>query len=92
MMNNEQKTEVIKRLKKIEGQVRGIMNMVESNRYCIDILTQTKAVTSALGKVDSLIIKQHLNTCVVNAVESGNKEDKDKKIEEIIHLFSKYRD
>lgn len=92
MMNEDQKAEVTKRLKRIEGQVRGIMNMINDNRYCIDILTQTKAITSAIEKVDSLILKQHLNTCVVNAMESGSKEDKDKKIDEIIQLFSKYRD
>ncbi len=56
MMNENQKTEVTKRLKRIEGQVRGIMNMVEENRYCIDILTQTKAISSAIKKVDNIII------------------------------------
>lgn len=92
MMNDDQKNEVIKRLNRVEGQVRGVVNMINDNRYCVDILTQTKAIKSAMEKIDSLIIEQHLNTCVVNAMESGNKEEKDSKIKEIITLFSKYRD
>lgn len=91
MMNESEKIDVLKRLKRIEGQIRGVINMVDENRYCVDILNQTKAINSAIEKVDNLIIKQHLNSCVVNAIKSGNKEDKDTKIDEIIQLFSKYR-
>ncbi len=92
MVSSEEKEDLIKRLNRIEGQVRGIVKMLNDDRYCIDILTQTKAIKSAVDKVDNIIVKQHLNRCVVNAVESGNSEEKDKKITEIINLFSKYRD
>ncbi len=92
MMNEIQKDEVNKRLNRIEGQVRGIINMVNNDRYCIDILTQTKAIISAVEKVDNIIIKQHLNTCVVNAMESGDQAEKEKKIDEVIKIFAKYRD
>lgn len=90
-MNKIEQDEVIKRLKRIEGQVRGVINMVNENRYCIDILTQTKAINSALQGVDSVIIKQHLNSCVVNAIESGDIDEKNRKLDEVMELLSKYR-
>lgn len=91
MMNEDEKKSVASRLKKIEGQIRGINNMVESDRYCIDILSQTRAVVAAIRKVEDLILFQHLNTCVVDSMRSDNKEDKDKKINEIMDLLSRYR-
>lgn len=91
MMNEDEKKSVASRLKKIEGQIRGINKMVEDERYCIDILSQTRAVVAAIRKVEDLILFQHLNTCVVDSMRSDNKEDKDKKINEIMDLLSRYR-
>jgi len=90
-MNEDEKKSVVSRLKKIEGQIRGINKMVESERYCIDILSQTRAVVAAIRKVEDLILFQHLNTCVADSMRSDNKEDKDKKINEIMDLLSRYR-
>ncbi len=90
-MNEDEKKSVVTRLKKIEGQIRGINKMVESERYCIDILSQTRAVVAAIRKVEDFILFQHLNTCVADSMRSDNKEDKDKKIDEIMDLLSRYR-
>ena len=86
MMNIKQKEDVLKRLNKVEGQIRGVNKMVTEERYCIDILTQTRAVVSAVRKV-----KQHLHTCVTSSMRSGNEEDKAEKINEIMDMLSKFR-
>jgi DNA-binding FrmR family transcriptional regulator len=91
MMNKQQSEQVTTRLKKIEGQIRGILKMIEENRYCIDILSQTRAVVSAIRKVEDIIMYRHLHTCVSDSMKGGNREDRDKKIDEIIEIFSKFR-
>lgn len=91
MMNQKQETEAVNRLNKIEGQIRGILKMVNDKRYCIDILIQTRAVISAIMKVEDLILYQHLNTCVADSMKSDNEEDKKQKIDEISKIFSKFR-
>lgn len=77
--------ENLKRLKRISGQVNGLMNMVESEKYCLDILTQSKAIRKALESVERLILEKHLRHCVKDALE--NKKDTDKKIEEIVKIL-----
>ncbi len=91
MMDTEQKKDAVTRLKKIEGQIRGIRKMVDENRYCIDILSQTRAVVAAIRKVEDLIMFQHLHSCVVDSMRSDNEADKNKKIDEIMELLSKHR-
>ena len=65
---------LIKRLNKIEGQVRGIKKMVEEERYCVDILTQVSAVQSALNSFNKELLTSHINTCVVDKIREGNDE------------------
>lgn len=77
------------RLNKIDGQVKGIKKMIENRRYCVDIMTQIKAVTSALGKVEQEILKTHIQSCLKSAVESKKPDDVRDKIEEIMELLSK---
>ena len=91
MMNQQQKQEVLQRLKKIAGQIGGIQKMVSEDRYCIDILTQTRASAAAINKVEDLIMYQHLHTCVADSMKSGDPEDKKQKISEIMGIFSKFR-
>jgi len=91
MMNENQKNEVLQRLKKIAGQIGGIQKMVSENRYCIDILTQTRASVAALHKVEDLIMYQHLHTCVADSMKSDDLQDKNQKITEIMKIFSKFR-
>lgn len=78
--------EVLKRLKIVRGHLGKIIQMVEEGRYCIDILQQSLAVQSALRKVDKIILKSHLLTCVARAMKSDKKEEVS---EEIVTLFEK---
>jgi DNA-binding FrmR family transcriptional regulator len=91
MMDEKQKAEVIQRLNKIQGQLGGIQKMVTDERYCMDILTQTRACAAAIRKVEDLIMYQHLHTCVADSMKSGDAEDKSNKIAEIMDIFSKFR-
>ena len=77
------------RLKRIEGQIRGISKMVEEQRYCIDILTQIKAVKSAMSGLEQNIIEQHLDHCVHKAVNSKNKSESNEMLKEIKDLLKK---
>ena len=65
--------------------------MVEEDRYCIDILTQTASVVAALHGVEDFVMEQHLNTCVTDAIRSGDAEEKHNKIGEIMGVLSKFR-
>jgi DNA-binding FrmR family transcriptional regulator len=91
MMNQEKKKQAVTRLKRIEGQVRGLQKMVEEDRYCIDILTQTASVVSALRGVEDLVMNQHLNTCVADAMRSDDPAAKQQKIDEVMTVLSKFR-
>lgn len=71
---SEEKELVLKRLRRIEGQVRGIQRMVEDDRYCIDVLAQVSAATAALQAVALLLLDEHLAHCVTNAVKAGGEE------------------
>ena len=80
------------RLKRIEGQVRGIERMVESDRYCIDVLTQIAAVRTALDSLAFRILDQHVNHCVAGALTSGDDEDAREKTRELldaVHRFAR---
>ena len=75
-------------LKKIEGQIRGIQKMIENGRYCMDVLIQINAVIGALNRVRKDIFIKHLENCVVEALESGSREVKTRKIDEIKTFLS----
>lgn len=77
------------RLKRIEGQVRGLAKMVEDDRYCIDILQQVQAVKAALASVESLILKEHAAHCVEEAIRSGDEADQRRKFGELVDLIEK---
>ena len=76
-------------LNRIEGQVKGIKRMIENRRYCVDILTQMKAVKAALHKVEQEILKKHMQNCLKNAVAAKNETEIQAKIEELMQLLSK---
>lgn len=76
------------KLKRIEGQVRGILGMVEEGRYCVDILVQTSAVRAALQRVEKDILKNHASTCVAGAFRSGNAREQRSKIDELVTVLS----
>jgi len=88
----EEKEALVKRLHRVEGQVRGIERMVEDERYCIDILTQIAAATTALESVAFKILDEHVNHCVAGALESGDAEaaaEKSRELLEAVHRFSR---
>ena len=81
----------VNRLNRIAGQVRGIAQMIEDGRYCIDILTQLQAVKSALARVESEVLKDHAATCVADAIASGNEAEQRAKFNELIELMERQR-
>jgi len=90
----QDKEQLIKRLHRIEGQVRGIERMVEDDRHCIDILTQISAVNTALESLAFRIVDQHVNHCVTGAIASGDEQDAETKTRELleaVHRFARTR-
>lgn len=81
----------IRRLKKIEGQVRGVIRMIEEDRYCIDVLQQISAVRAALTKAESEILKAHAASCVEQAIRSGDEQAQRKTFDELVALFEGVR-
>ena len=78
-------------LKKIEGQIRGIQRMIEDKRYCVDILTQLHSIVGAILRVEDKILKKHLEGCVVKALKGRSEVEKQRKIDEIVELISRFR-
>jgi CsoR family transcriptional regulator, copper-sensing transcriptional repressor len=87
MLNDETEAQALARLKRIEGQIRGIAQMVDDRKYCIDILTQVSAARRALEKVALLIMQQHMRTCVTEAV---TVKKGDPKIQEMIKTIDQF--
>ncbi len=81
----------LNRLRRIEGQVRGLQRMVEEDRYCIDILTQIRSARAALGRVSDSILRRHLHHCVAHALTSGNSTERDEKLQEVFSAIEKAR-
>ena len=81
----------VNRLHRIAGQVRGVAQMIEDDRYCIDILHQIAAIKSALAKVESQVLKDHAACCVAEAIASGNEAEQKQKFEELVDLLERTR-
>jgi DNA-binding FrmR family transcriptional regulator len=88
-MRTEAKTAVLKRLKRIEGQVRGLVRMVEEDRYCIDIVTQISAVRAALKRAEEEVLDDHIGHCVEHAIMSGDKADQRRKVAELMDVLKR---
>ena len=88
-MHKDIKTSTLKRLNRIEGQVRGVIRMIEEERYCIDVLTQTQAIRAALVRVESQVLKEHMGHCIEGAIVSGNANEQRKKAAELIELLER---
>ncbi len=80
---------LLNRLKRIEGQVRGVARMIEEDRYCIDVLTQLQAVRAALSRVETEMLKGHLGHCIESAIVSGNQAEQRQKASELIELLER---
>jgi DNA-binding FrmR family transcriptional regulator len=88
-MQEETKASVLKRLSRIEGQVRGIAGMVEADRYCVDVVTQVSAVRAALHKVEEEILRDHVSHCVAQAFASGDVAEQRGKLEELVDTIGR---
>jgi CsoR family transcriptional regulator, copper-sensing transcriptional repressor len=83
-MENEN---TIRRLKTVEGHLRGVIRMVEEDAYCIDVIRQIQAIESALNKVSSKILEGHLNSCVTTAIQGNDKKERERVLKEITEVF-----
>jgi DNA-binding FrmR family transcriptional regulator len=83
-MINPNKEKLVRRLKIIEGQVRGLQELVNKDTYCIDVITQTSAVKQALTNVEDILMESHLSTCAIDQVKNGQEK---KAIEEILKVY-----
>jgi DNA-binding FrmR family transcriptional regulator len=77
----------LKRLKTVEGHIRGIQRMVEEDAYCIDVIRQIQAVQAALNKISSQILDEHLNSCLITAVRGEDAAERERVLKEIIDVF-----
>ena len=85
------KAKAIGRLRRIEGQVQGLQRMIDGDAYCVDILLQVAAVQGALEQVEKLLLGRHIESCVSDAVRSGSKNERQRKIDELLAVFTRFR-
>ncbi len=90
MLTGDDKTKMVARLKRIEGQVAGIKRMVESETYCVDVLHQFSAVQGALAKAAQGIISAHLESCVSTAIVEGDDNERQAKLQELVDVFGRF--
>ena len=83
-MENDSPT---RRLKTVEGHLRGIIRMVEEDAYCIDVIRQIQAVEAALNKISSKILEDHLNSCVITAIQGSDRKERERVLKEITEVF-----
>ena len=78
---------VLRRLKTVEGHLKGVIRMVEEVAYCIDVIRQVQAIEAALNKVSSKILEDHLNSCVITAIQGNDKSERERVLKEITEVF-----
>ena len=91
MINEKVEKESLTRLTKIEGQIKGIARMIRERRYCIDVILQIAAAEAALHKVSEIIMRNHLETCVLDAFRSYDEEKRKEKVDELMQVYTKLR-
>ena len=87
-MRNETQRKADARLAKIEGQIRAVRKMVTEDRYCIDVVRQVQAARSALSGLESLIIDDHVDTCVQRALQAGKTDERKEKVNELVSILT----
>ncbi len=90
MLDEDTKTQSLRRLKLAKGQLEGVERMIENEKYCIDIINQLSAVRNALEKVSLILMKQHISTCLVDSVREGDEERQEKKLDELMETVYKF--
>jgi DNA-binding FrmR family transcriptional regulator len=86
-MQHTTKTACLKRLNRIEGQIRGLAGMVGTDRYCIDVVTQIAAARAALKRVEEMVLKDHVAHCVEHAIASGDQKEQRRKVAELMEVL-----
>jgi len=86
-LDPQAKEKILARLRSVEGHVGGIIRMVEGDTYCVDVIKQTKAVQSAIGRVNALLLERHLNHCVSAAIRSEHARERERVISELLDVF-----
>jgi DNA-binding FrmR family transcriptional regulator len=82
----------LERLRRIEGQVGGLVRMVEEERYCVDILTQIRAARAALRRVEESVLREHVEHCVAHAIRSGDPVEQKAKVDELVDVVGRFSD
>jgi len=86
-MRKSYKKQILTRMNYISGHLEGIKKMIENDKYCIDVILQNEAVIAAIKKVNEIILENHLNTCVTQAIKGKSEKERKRKIKEILELF-----
>ncbi|NBC19823.1 MAG: metal-sensing transcriptional repressor [Alphaproteobacteria bacterium] len=86
-MKPETRSAALKRLARIEGQVRGVSKMIDEDRYCIDVVRQVQAIKAALSALENLTLQDHLDTCVDDALTSDDVDERREKVEELVAVL-----
>lgn len=89
-MDEQSRGEAAVRLSRVAGQVAGLQRMVAEDRYCVDILLQVAAVRAALAEVGKVVLANHVETCLTEALRSGSKAERRVKVDELMEIFSRY--
>lgn len=87
-MNSDTKTASMKRLARIEGQVRGVSKMISEDRYCIDVIRQVQAIKAALSGLEKVVLEDHIDSCVETALASEEIATRREKVEELVAVLS----
>jgi DNA-binding FrmR family transcriptional regulator len=90
MIDEDTRGKALGRLRRIEGQVQGIQRMVEQEQYCVDIMLQLAAVQGAVQQVQKLLLGRHIASCVSDAMRSGSTRERQKKMDELLDVFSRF--
>lgn len=88
-ITSDTRAAAMRRLRRIEGQIRGLQRMVGADAYCVDILHQVAAVRAALSGVGTLLLGRHVERCVVEAVRSGTRQERDRKLAKLLRVLSR---
>jgi DNA-binding FrmR family transcriptional regulator len=91
MLTEQVTDDALRRLKRVEGQVAGIQRMIAERRYCMDIVNQISAMEAALHKVSNLVLRNHIETCVLSAFRSKDRNDVARKIDELMRVYDNVR-
>ncbi len=90
MMDAETKAKALGRLRRIEGQVQGIHRMVEGDKYCVEVLLQLSAVQGAVEQMHKLVLGQHIESCLSEAIRSSTARERQRKVNEVLDVFARF--